>query len=739
MLPNPHGDDEWRLTWRSPFQTLAYEPIYLANGSFGGLLDLSGSTLDLWSSEIGAQNLADEDSAVLWPVTALRTAVYFRNDHYRAAQTWVGASGIHCVDPRYTSTDGIPHIPQVYECRQELDLRTGVATTAGSLYLGSEAALVAGQAPERVIPFETRVIFLKDSRLLGIEVTAADDTEILVAPDIVPDEHLTLGAADRGIARLGVDAIACDLRFRKTTTASAVTDGRLAFAVQPERGTPYVAIVSAPGTRATTLGNRPALLGRGRMFFTVEIRSGETDVAAAAEAPWTFAGLRTEQHGRWARFWAESDVKLPASERLWQQRYRTSLFYVAQSVGDGPTHPGGLSRPMFPYWHGCFHDTDTYFCRALLETGHFDEAGRHLSYRHRHLPVAREVAKRAGRSGALYPWQTDVRGQGGVHDVPINGAIIACEAWHHGRHHGRTEARIMAREILGETLDYLADHLDLAAEPLAFWPRPLMTFSETMVAEDPPEVRLALRAVAAAWLEAEDSPADSDRIALARRILAELSLPERDGHYAIGSADEPEYLRCPSVTLGSFPLHHLPADGRLARTFDEELARILLLFAWLPHHASVVASQLRRNDGPTSAAELLRQADAFFKPWHACDEWENRRSVRAAVFVTAAGGFCTAIHHMLVAETAADVWTVFPAAPTDWSEVAFRDLSTRAGWRISARLEGGALTSVSAAPEPGAARSITLELPRSHPELLARLGGQVSVALEPGRRFSLAL
>jgi len=81
-----------------------------------------------------------------------------------------------------------------------------------------------------------------------------------------------------------------------------------------------------------------------------------------------------------------------------------------------------------PILRGFFHDTDTYFARALLESGHAEAAARHLDYRHRILPVAFETVRSLGRSGALYPWQTDMNGRGYPHDVPVNGAIIAVEA-----------------------------------------------------------------------------------------------------------------------------------------------------------------------------------------------------------------------------------------------------------------------------------------------------------------------
>ena len=277
-----------------------------------------------------------------------------------------------------------------------------------------------------------------------------------------------------------------------------------------------------------------------------------------------------------------------------------------------------------------------------------------------------------------------MNGRGYPHDVPVNGAIIAVEAWHHYLHSRRPETLVKARDILAATLDNVADHLDLAASPLRFKAAPLMTFSETMVAEDPSEARVACRAVASGHLAALSAagvaPSAHGTDALATRILTELTLPRHpDGGYRIGAKEDPEYLRCPSVILGSFPLYQLPADTSLARTFERELARIVFLFAWLPHQASVVASQLARSEGPGSGHALLRSADPFYKPWHAYHEWENRRSVRAATFVTGAGGFCLALHAQLLAETALGEWSLYPGAPADWTDLTFDHLHTRAG------------------------------------------------------------
>jgi len=733
----------WKMIWRSAFQTHTYEPLYLANGTFGGLLDLSGSTMDLWSSQWGGWNLDEpEPERVLWPVTALRTQVYYQNPYCREAGFWVGGTGIHSRNPDYIAEPSMPHLPQTYHCQQVLDLDSGLATTGGTYYMGSQAALEAGLAPERALPFETRVVLLKDSPLMGIEITSVPDVEICFSPEPVLEERLHWDVTGSGIARLGT-AIESRLRTRQTILSSSAGESGIHYEIQPEGGAPYRVVIRSANGKVATFNERPAWVGRGSLFVTVEILPCGSAGCAVADYR-DFEVLAAEQRRRWAHFWAKSEVQLPASEALWQQRYQASLFYVAQSMGDGPTHPVGLSKPMLPYWPGCFHDTDTYFCRALLEAGHANLAAHHLRYRARILPAAMERAARIGRSGALYSWATDSRGRGlGSSDVPMNGAIIACEAWNHYLFTGCPERLLLAHEILAATLENLADHLNLNQRPLQLKPGPLMTFSETMRTENPTEVRIACRAVAATYLASASEP-DSPLAGIARRVLDELNLPIReDGSYAIGGMHDPEYLRCPSVTLGSFPLHHLPADAVLARTFDKELARIVFLFAFLPHQASIVASQLGRAEGPLSACSLLRQADEFYKTWHAFDEWENRRTARAAIFVTAAGAFCLAVNHLLLSETGEGIWTAFAAVPDAWQEVSFRDLHTTAGWRISAKRAGGKIVAADAHPIHGQAKPIRLVLPFPHPSLPAPTGssvrahGTLEFALNPGQPLTM--
>jgi hypothetical protein len=686
--------NKWLIQWNSPFQTHEYAPVYLANSVFGGMLDLSGATMDLWSSEIGAvPTVGKLPGGALCPVTALRTQVFYRNDYFRGKNFWVGASGIHCSDARYTADPSMPHLAQVYDCEQKLDLAAGYVDTSGTLALSSSAVVGTATRTEREIKFSTRVIFLKDDPVLGIQVKA--DAEILFLPEVILREVFSLKGRAKGVLKLG-NEIDCDLEVSQEILVHEAKEGSIHYTIKPAGQPPYRVKVRAPGCPVEYVAGHPGLVAHREAFFFIEILP-----SGYHEGPFLDATeIRNEQSRRWKSFWEQSAVSLPESEVLWQQRYHTSLFYVAQSMGRGAIQPVGLSKPMLPYWFGCFHDTDTYFCRPLLETGHFDLAHRHLAYRQRGLEVAFQYAQEKDRNGALFPWEADSRGIGPSGEVPMNSAIIACEAWHQFLFSGQPEALAAATKIVAAVFANLCDLLDFSGDQVVVRPTEMMTFSETMAAEDATESRIAFRATAAAFLAASQHISQSEeRVVWARRILDELELPlEADGSYSFCPAGKPEYQRCPSVTLGSFPLQLLPPEGALAKSFEDELARTIFLFAWLPHQASIVASQLGRRDGPSSAFNILKAANAFYKPWHAYDEWENRRAVRAENFVTAAGGFATAIHHLLAAETKPGIWGVFAAIPPEWTNVSFSLLRLRCGWTLSAEMKDGYTISFRAVP-----------------------------------------
>ena len=700
------------LDWKSTQETHQYEPLYLANGTFGGLLDLSGTDMNLWSSKIvGSPATKEGKHGVHYPVTALRTRVYYRNRGFRERGFWISRAAIVSDNPIYTTHPAMPHKATVYNCSQSLDLHAGVARTAGTLYPGSRSSLLAGLEPDRIIPFQTEVVFLKDSRLLSMHITSPG-SEIAFDPSPVLEDKLVVDNSGNSIYSLG-NEMTCDIRVTQQRVACDSGSDWIRYVLKPKGDAAYTVLIRSENGKVGQLNGRPVLVAEGGLSLQVEIHP-ETDSRPNGHTAYaSHDSVRKEQARRWEAFWKKCSIHLPEAESEWEQRYRASLFYVAQSVSDSPTHPVGLSQPMLPYWFGSFHDTDTYFCRPLLEAGHFDLAGNNLKFRYRTLQAASRHAAEAGMPGALYPWQSDPHGNGEVRFVPICQAIIACEAWHQVLYRADPDSVKMATSIVAAIFENLLSIVDTSLPVWDLQDRVLATFSETIDAPYPDEAVLAVRATAEAYLALVGVEAGLSHAA--HRILKDLPLAvdEEDGYRILRGID-PEYLRTSSITLGSWPLRHIPADDSMRKSLHKEMSRIVSVFAWIPHQLSALASRLGLNDGPISAASILREADVFYKTWHTFDEWENRRTARAKVFVTAAGGFCTAIHHMLLAEGAQSVLRIFPGIPAEWKNVSFRNLNTPLGWRISATLENGRITALEAVPTHEQAFQ-PLELHLHHP------------------------
>lgn len=688
------------LSWEGEQETFQYEPLYLANTHFGGLFNLTGTDANLWSAKIvGLPEKRGRVSGVRYPVTAIRTQVYYQSPYFREKGFHVSNAAILSSMPGYKTNAAMPHKASLYHCQQRLNLNTGLMTATGIVYPGSRAALEEGMGGERAIRYRSEVVFLKDSPLMAMRISAEPGgTDIVFDPVPVLEEALVVRNCGNSIYSLG-NALKTDLVVRQHILGQTATGRDVSYILQADGGRIFSVHVCSDEGIVDVLNGRPVLRGRDQLALRLEILN---EVDLRTESPLgevsTVAEAFEEQEKRWRTFWSRSCVSLPDEEALWQERYRASLFYVSQSLGDGPTHPVGLSQPMLPYWYGSFHDTDTYFCRPLLEAGHFEQAGRNLSFRHRTLPRAREIAAANGQPGALYPWQADPEGNGDPHFVPMNQAIIASEAWIQACHSGEPASRGKALEMVESVFENLLQLVDLESRPIMLHGVPVATFSETIEAVRPGEACLALRATAEVLIAAGEGRSRPGLLSKARRILAGLPLPlDVDGKaYAIVPGGDPEYLRCPSLTLGAFPLRHVAADGQLEKTFARELEKIVSLFAWMPHQMSCVASQLGRRDGPTGGAALLRQADLYYKCWHAYDEWENRRTARAKIFVTAAGGFCTAIHHMLLSVSEPRTLLLFPGIPGSWRSCAFEGLTTPLGWTVSARLEAGKVSFVKA-------------------------------------------
>jgi len=107
----------------------------------------------------------------------------------------------------------------------------------------------------------------------------------------------------------------------------------------------------------------------------------------------------------WAQRWEDADVVIDGDSDL-QRAIRFAVFHLmASAADDGEAAVGarGLSGPG--YRGHVFWDSDVFVLPFLAAT-HPAAARAMLEYRVARLPAARAAAKRLGRSGARFPWES---------------------------------------------------------------------------------------------------------------------------------------------------------------------------------------------------------------------------------------------------------------------------------------------------------------------------------------------
>lgn len=123
-----------------------------------------------------------------------------------------------------------------------------------------------------------------------------------------------------------------------------------------------------------------------------------------------YEGLLGEHRETWARRWEEADVRIDGDDEL-QLGVRFALFHLMASVGEGSeaaVGARGLSGPAYRghvFWDACA------FVLPFLAATHPEAARAMLKYRIHRLPAARAAARRAGRRGARFPWESAASGE----------------------------------------------------------------------------------------------------------------------------------------------------------------------------------------------------------------------------------------------------------------------------------------------------------------------------------------
>jgi trehalose/maltose hydrolase-like predicted phosphorylase len=123
-----------------------------------------------------------------------------------------------------------------------------------------------------------------------------------------------------------------------------------------------------------------------------------------------FERLLAEHRAAWAERWEDADVRVEGDNRL-QLAIRFALFHLMASAGDGPEAAigaRGLSGTAYKghvFWDACV------FVLPFLAATHPESARAMLEYRAKRLPAALAIARRAGRRGARFPWESAASGE----------------------------------------------------------------------------------------------------------------------------------------------------------------------------------------------------------------------------------------------------------------------------------------------------------------------------------------
>ncbi len=131
------------------------------------------------------------------------------------------------------------------------------------------------------------------------------------------------------------------------------------------------------------------------------------EVGITAEAG--FEKLLIEHRAAWAGRWSAADIEIDGDPDL-QHAVRVCLFHLIASAADtaeAAIGARGLSGPAYRghvFWDG------EVFVLPFLAATHPAAARAVLEYRARRLPAALDAARKAGRAGARFPWESAATG-----------------------------------------------------------------------------------------------------------------------------------------------------------------------------------------------------------------------------------------------------------------------------------------------------------------------------------------
>ncbi|KPC58587.1 glycoside hydrolase family 65 protein [Streptomyces chattanoogensis] len=358
-----------------------------------------------------------------------------------------------------------PDHEQLAEYRQTLDLRHGTLTRWSTYEDGDGRRLKVKQ---------TRFVHMEDPHLAALRTLFTADGwagEVEVSTGIDGDVHNHGVARYRALASRHLGDWECGREGGDTVWLSCRTldsDVRIALAARvqvgsgrgvPPRTTAHTAHAIGQRLRLPVLGTGgTAVVDKTVTLYTSRDPAIGSPLEAAVDgalaAP-EFPRLLATHRAAWEHLWQRADLEVPGEAG---GILRLHLFHVLQTLSphtaelDVGVPARGLHGEAYRghvFW-------DELFVLPFLNL-HLPEVSRALlDYRHRRLPAACRAAREAGRTGAMYPWQSGSDGREETQQMHLNprsgrwlpdhshlqhhvGSAVAYNIWQYCQASGDTE------------------------------------------------------------------------------------------------------------------------------------------------------------------------------------------------------------------------------------------------------------------------------------------------------------
>ncbi|MFD9093225.1 glycoside hydrolase family 65 protein [Streptomyces collinus] len=357
-----------------------------------------------------------------------------------------------------------PHTPTLLDHRHVLDLRHGTLTRSfrhtdhrtGSLRVEQTRLVHMGDPHLAAL----RTVFTAEDWSGEIEVESALDGEVINGNvhryrslNRHHVTHVRTGARDPGTVWLTCRTSSSDVVVAMAARTK-LTAGRVPATSQLRpgrcRAVHRLVVPVAP--------NLPAHVEKTFALHTSRDTAISDPLGEAVDRASTaadFPGLLETHVSAWERLWRRADFQVPGEAG---RILRFHLFHVLQTLSphtadlDVGVPARGLHGEAYRghvFW-------DELFVLPYLDL-HFPEVSRALlNYRYRRLPRALAAARAAGRSGAMYPWQSGSNGREESQEWHLNpasgrwlpdnsrlqhhvGSAIAYNVWQYCEASGDTE------------------------------------------------------------------------------------------------------------------------------------------------------------------------------------------------------------------------------------------------------------------------------------------------------------